>query len=57
MSIECGKCLFFKSFDNSVMTVSYGFCKVLKMAVYKDAVEDCSHGKEKQKKETGSDEQ
>ena len=26
-------------------TISYGLCKVLKMAVYKDAVEDCPHGK------------
>ncbi len=26
-------------------TISYGLCKVLKMAVYKDAVEDCPYGK------------
>ncbi len=45
MNIACGKCFFFESSDNEFATISYGLCKVLKMAVYKDAVEDCPHGK------------
>ncbi len=57
MNITCRKCFFFESSNDVFATVSYGLCKVLKMAVYKDAVEDCPHGKASRREEAASREE
>lgn len=45
----CEDCIRFQSLDNKIATVSYGFCKYLKIAVRKDDKEACSAFKRKEK--------
>ena len=45
---DCKHCKFFKSLDDSVVTSSYGLCRILKVAVFKDDEEVCKHSLRKE---------